>query len=59
MGNKFRKRKSGVSRSESHDSSEGGYFTPTVESATSLVPSQGSMTNLLPSSDPPDTRCVS
>jgi hypothetical protein len=38
MGNKIRKKKSGVSRCESRDSSEGGYYTPTVNSATDLVP---------------------
>ena len=37
MGNKIRKKKSGLSRCESHDSSEGGYYTPTVDSATDLA----------------------
>ena len=38
MGNKIRKKKSGLSRCESHESSEGGYYTPTVDSATELAP---------------------
>ena len=37
MGNKIRKKRSGLSRCESHESSEGGYYTPTVDSATDLV----------------------
>lgn len=41
MGNKIRKKRSGLSRCESHDSSEGGYYTPTVDSATDLVPPSG------------------
>ena len=38
MGNKIRKKKSGLSRCESHESSEGGYYTPTVDSTTDLAP---------------------
>ena len=38
MGNKIRKKRSGLSRCESHDSSEGGYYTPTVDSTTDLAP---------------------
>ena len=38
MGNKIRKKKSGLSHCESHESSEGGYYTPTVDSATELAP---------------------
>ena len=37
MGNKIRKKRSGLSRCESHESSEGGYYTPTVDSTTDLV----------------------
>lgn len=38
MGNKIRKKRSGLSRCESHESSECGYYTPTVDSGTDLVP---------------------